>query len=452
MLVFQRLEYGTGQLVVDGTSNCWLVAKTGDAGHEWILRSGDQQFGEHEAITARFIPNARLLLAGECMSSKWRRPAPPLHGYDNWRDVLVACCSPRKPSATQLAHCAWTVAKQTHLKCNISHEFLHSLMHACRLRVARFTDHELQCTLWAVGVLRHQDNEVLVHLAKESMQRLQREVPSTLRRKSSGIGNIFWVMARSHAFTADVATNMVRQVAPLIPGLSPRDLAGICWACAVTRHVDAPLFFAISQACDASNLAGFSCQQLANLAWAFARMQSYWHGQLNISACFWAAIVKNLAWFKPHEFSITLWAVAKLGLPENATTQDFNVVERVGVQRLQEGQFGPQELSNLSCALARMFVSHIGSADTSLSVLVTIARARMMEFRSQHIANMMWSLGHARFAHKPFVCDVLELMHVRGPTFATIELVGLVWSFARLHVCTAAEMHKHLLFSGEFLS
>ncbi|CAE7331860.1 ylyB [Symbiodinium necroappetens] len=376
------------------------------------------------------------------MNSRWRRQALALHGYESWTtDVLVACCSPRKPSATQLAHCAWTVAKRAHLGHNISHEFLQNLIYACQFRAAQFTDHELQCTLWAVGILRAQDNKVLSHLAKESMQRLQRDAPSALQRKSSGVGNVFWVMAKSHVFTGDLATHMVLQVAPLMPALSPRDLAGMCWACAFAQHVDAPLFFAISRTCDVSKLAGFSGQQLANLAWAFARVHSSWHGQLSISAWFWAAIVKNLAFFKPHEFSITLWAVAKLGLPENAKMQDFHLVERVGAQRLREGQFGPQELSNLSCAVARLFVSHIGSGDiTLLSMLVMIARERMMELQPQHLANMMWSLGHARFAHKPFLRDVLDLMDVRGPTFATIELVGLVWSFARLHVSVAPSL------------
>ena len=365
-------------------------------------------------------------------------------GGETWEATLALCCVRPPTSATQLAHCAWTLAKWQRHGRNANIECVQRLFRECWNRQfhAQFTHHELQCTLWAVGMLPHPDKSVLNLLVRESFQRLLPDGCKSPAVLPFSVGNMFWVMAKSDAFEEHVAAHMLQQARRLLPVLSPRDLAGISWACAFTLYDDSPILAAISKTCDACKFFGFSSQQLANLAWAFARVLGQSHDRSGISPEFWAAIVTNIGEFKPQEFSITLWAVAKLRLPGNASMHDLNLVEQVGTEMMQQNKFGPQELSNLACGVARLFVSHTKPVDRSLSLLTSIATSRMSELKSQHVANIMWSLGHTRCLQEGFVHATMEILEFQLASYATLELVGLMWSFARLSTHVAVQLRN----------
>ena len=248
---------------------------------------------------------------------------------------------------------------------------------------------------------------------------------------------MFWVVAKAGNFHGPMAASMVWHALQLLPNMGPRDLAGVSWACAFCVYRDSVLLVAISNACEDRNFAEFSSRHLANLAWAFARAQEKWQGQARVSAKFWVAIVTNIKELKPHEFSITLWAIAKLRLPLNVPEEDFGIVELFGLRTIQQNRLRPQELSNLAYAVARLFASTAASGHGFLSAVVAEATPRIDELEPQHVANMLWSLGHSRFLHDGFQHASKMAIELRISEFAPLEVVALMWSFAKLSIDTA---------------
>ena len=291
--------------------------------------------------------------------------------------------------------------------------------------------------LWSMAVLSHPHETALAHLAQASLQRLKTSMSSKSPLKSTGVGNTFWVIAKSGGFKGAVADNMVFNVIHVLHGLSARDLTGICWACAHALHHDPPLLLAISWVCDSSMVATISAQHLANLSWAFARLHAKWRGEARFSTELWGAVAARIEEFKAHELSITMWAVAKLGLPEDVTLQHLQAIESAAVKMLQGMHFGPQELSNLAIAIARLFVRHDFPEKHSLSILMASASERAAELQPQHVANMMWCLGHSRFRHGAFEHASTERLHGQMSSFAKVELVNIIWSVARLSTSIA---------------
>lgn len=93
----------------------------------------------------------------------------------------------------------------------------------------------------------------------------------------------------------------------------PQEVANTAWSFATlsAQWREAGIWDAVAAAALASGLRGYCAQNVANLAWAFAKA-SRRHGPLLAAVAAWAA--PELGRFKPQELGNLAWAVATLAV------------------------------------------------------------------------------------------------------------------------------------------
>lgn len=124
-------------------------------------------------------------------------------------------------------------------------------------------------------------------------------------------------------------------------------------------------------------------QELANLAWAFAKAS---HADADLFALLARAAEKSLSGFNPQELTNTAWAFATAG---HLDTELFSALARVVARCLHD--FNTQGLANTAWAFAK-----VGHFDALLfGRIASRAQQRLCDFNSQDIVNTAWAFAKA---------------------------------------------------------
>ena len=221
---------------------------------------------------------------------------------------------------------------------------------------------------------------------------------------------------------------LLRRTLELVDSCTGRALSNIAHGLAKCRLVgldgeaDA-LFAAVAEEAVRVGLGSFDPQNLANLAWAYAKAGHHTAPAL-LDAIAAAAVRGGLRDFNPQHLVNTTWAFAKAG---RAAPTLFDAIATAAVRRgLRD--FTPQELANTSWAFAT--AGH--AAPTFFDAIATEAvRGGLRDFSPQDLANVAWAF--AKVGHvAPTLLDAIATDTVRGGLrdFKPQELCMTAWAFA----------------------
>lgn len=201
----------------------------------------------------------------------------------------------------------------------------------------------------------------------------------------------------------------------------PRALSSICHSFAHGRLATSLPEGLVSASVDAIDRFT-QPQDLANLAWAFARFNR----QSPLLFAKLAARAKlHLAEFKPQELSNLVWALAKLGVCDRELMQ---AVSHQLASRAQDA-FSTQALVNILWAFATLRVRDVPAMD---AIAHAIAARQHDDQRPtiQAYCNVMWSLATLELACPESLLRVVEceLDHAQ---FTSQGLANTVWALAK---------------------
>jgi len=198
----------------------------------------------------------------------------------------------------------------------------------------------------------------------------------------------------------------------------PQELANMAWAFARAGHASDSLMDAIAEE-SAERLDDFKPQELANTAWAFATAG-------HAAPALFHAIGKESAGrvreFKPQELKDMAWAFATAG---HAAPALFEAIGNEAAGRVRE--FHPQALANTAWA----FSTTGYRAPALFDAFGKEAAGRVHEFSAQDLANT--ALAFAKAGHAaPALFDMIAKESAgRLGEFRSQGLTNMAWAFAK---------------------
>ena len=228
------------------------------------------------------------------------------------------------------------------------------------------------------------------------------------------------------ALMATLARSIERRVADC----NAQELANVAWAFAKAAQPDAELFAALARACEV-RLSSFKAQELANTAWGFATAG---HTDTRLFAALARAAEARLADFSVQGLSNTAWAFSKAGHDDAPL---FRALAGAARQRLPE--FNAQDLAHTAWAFAKA-----GALEAELAeALALAAESELGRFSAQGLANLVWAFAKAGHLGGRLFAACATAIRGRVAEFNSQDLANTAWAFAR--AChTDAELFESL--------
>jgi len=172
----------------------------------------------------------------------------------------------------------------------------------------------------------------------------------------------------------------------------PMGVACVCWAHATLRLPDPQFFAEVAYRCS-PHLKMFKNLEVANLIWAFAKLQERGQGATDL---FNAAAGEAMA--RPDDFTVVnlstlVWAFATSRVKHKSF---FKVVARRISDSAREAE--SQEIANTLWAFATSAVFDKGLFDRMGSE----AASKLDSFKAQEAANTAWAYGRSKMYHPGF--------------------------------------------------
>ncbi|CAJ1384003.1 unnamed protein product [Effrenium voratum] len=241
--------------------------------------------------------------------------------------------------------------------------------------------------------------------------------PTALRGQE--LANVAWAFAQVADASSD-ATAALQQLTeeslPQIKSLTPQELSNLCWAAASCSVASGPLLEAASSV----DLKQSTTQDLARLAWAFARSSDCFDAAPFLRVC--AARVEPEA-MQPKDFADLMWAFAKVQLREAALC--------LGSGPRLAPFCGASELANLASALVKLSLSETEGA--LLQQLCIEATKKMHDFKPVELANFSYAMARASVGQECFA-HVAREAKSKINYFTAHDLAYVAWSFATVGV------------------
>jgi len=140
-------------------------------------------------------------------------------------------------------------------------------------------------------------------------------------------------------------TALARAIQSRLGACNAQELANVAWAFAKAGHLDAELFSGLARAAEQC-LDNFKPQELANTAWAFATAG---HSDAQLFKALAQTVAQRLDDFIMQGLANTAWAFAKAGYFDGPL---FGAMAKVAEQRL--GDCNAQDLANIAWAYAKL--------------------------------------------------------------------------------------------------
>ena len=201
-----------------------------------------------------------------------------------------------------------------------------------------------------------------------------------------------------------------------------QELANVAWAFAKSKQYDEQLFVALSEAAQ-RRLDRFNCQELTNFTWAFSTVG---HADETLFSVLARAVERRLGGFNTQGLSNTAFAFAKAG---HADVELFGAVARMTQQRLQH--FNARDFGNVAYAFAK-----VGIYDAELFTALAKDAGRHMEtLNAQGLATTVWSFTKAGHLDAElfaaFGRTVERRMLTGAADFCSQDIANMAWAFAK---------------------
>eukprot|EP00802_Teleaulax_amphioxeia_P003133 Tamp_03136.p1 GENE.Tamp_03136~~Tamp_03136.p1 ORF type:complete len:1171 (+),score=340.99 Tamp_03136:337-3513(+) len=197
-----------------------------------------------------------------------------------------------------------------------------------------------------------------------------------------------------------------------------QELANVAWAFAKAGHLDAELFSNLARAAEQC-LDNFKPQELANTAWAFATAG---HSDPQLFKALAQAVATRLDDFIMQGLANTAWAFAKAGYFDVLL---FGAMAKVAEQRL--GDCNAQDLANIAWAYAKL-----GQFDVQLfSALARSSEGQLDRFNAQGLANTVWAFAKAGHLDAKLFAAFSRAIEQRLGGFNAQDLANTAWAFAK---------------------
>ncbi|CAK9071996.1 unnamed protein product [Durusdinium trenchii] len=209
------------------------------------------------------------------------------------------------------------------------------------------------------------------------------------------LSNTLWAIARLRqpaieAMPEGLATQVAAQLSSQEQRLNHQDVSNGLWAIAaldLPEQADHMSELAYSRALSRPN--GFKAQELANAIWAFATCGSGTASRMARNLTVYC-VLERLAELQSIQLAAVIWSVAAADLDGQSLRSSPRLMEPLAtavLDRVQE--FGPQEVSNVSWALA---VETIQNRRLREELAMGVNRC-MHEFKRKELVNSLWAFA-----------------------------------------------------------
>lgn len=162
----------------------------------------------------------------------------------------------------------------------------------------------------------------------------------------------------------------------------------------------------------------------------------------------WTALAgraaERMTEFKPHELSMTLWALAKAG--GGGTSAEAVEVWRAAdaeVARRGLRDFDAQALSNIAWAATR---AGVPLPRLFTAVAQEACARKFHDFAPQAVSNLVWAFSTAgeAWSHQHFLSEAAAAATRAGPAaFKPHELSALAWGYGKAGLAHHRQAHRH---------
>lgn len=217
----------------------------------------------------------------------------------------------------------------------------------------------------------------------------------------------------------ELMDTLAAAICPRLRDCNSQELANIAWAFAKAGNSDAHLFSILARAAE-NRLHSFNGQEVANFAWAFATAG---HSDKALFTMLTQTVQKRLADFTAQGLSNLMWAFVKVDLVD---AQLFKAMAQVTKDRISS--FTAQDLAHTAWAF-----STAGIFDTELFERVAGATKRQLSaFTSQGLANTIWGLAKAGHVDADLFAALASAAERRIGEFNSQDVATTAWSFAKV--------------------
>ena len=219
--------------------------------------------------------------------------------------------------------------------------------------------------------------------------------------------------------------NFIIGLIPLITdnlrNFDSQHLANLVWAFAKLNIKNEELFDLLTKEVS-YKIKDFDPQETANLAWSFAKLDIKNKELFELLAKEASCKIKD---FKPQEIANLAWSFATLDI------KNIELFETLAIETSYKiKDFNPQEIVNLAWSFATSNTKNIELFD----LLAKETSYKIKSFKSQDIANLSWSFANLNITNvELFEVLVKETFH-KIKKFKSQDLTNLVWAFATLNI------------------
>eukprot|EP00929_Paragymnodinium_shiwhaense_P079311 TRINITY_DN41284_c0_g1_i2.p2 TRINITY_DN41284_c0_g1~~TRINITY_DN41284_c0_g1_i2.p2 ORF type:complete len:623 (-),score=122.13 TRINITY_DN41284_c0_g1_i2:3050-4918(-) len=364
-------------------------------------------------------------------SLSWALAVQDIKAQALFRDIAkrAEACAHRA-SASELSQVAWALSRSR----KEAKEFFAGAAARRAVVIAKdFTAKELDDFAWACATQARasgHDEQLSVALAGNFL--------GTAHDMSARqLCNVAWSF--SSLSVANVVPDAFVLLSQLVTskavGLDSLGLSRLAWAFAkqsIQRQAQLTVLRLIMQETADTGRArsDFSAQSVANVAWAFAKIQM----DADSAAKFFdvqvaPVVLRMVQQFKPQEFSSLLWSYAKLQLDDKEARLCIEDAVQQKVRALSA-----QGLANISWAAATLR----GSNHELYSRLEAAAETQVHACSSQHIANLCWAFAKMSLESQSFIRLVMPMVPAKAATYSPQNLANLLWACATVSLQQSA--------------
>merc|ERR1719174_310666 len=250
-------------------------------------------------------------------------------------EIVLPCLNELKPF--ELSNMLWAYAKLSMgnppLLAAVSERMLSR-------QQGEFSMQCLSMIAWSFATEKQRDASVFYSIANEI-------VNHACAKKPQEIANTLWAYAKNRCTEVRLFEELASAAisSGMLWSFKPQELSNTVWAFA-TVSLQHPALFKQVVAVAISKRRELSPQNIANILWAYAKLQVWSHSGLFPALL--SVSVKMMPQHKPHEISAIVWAAAKENYP--ACQRFFGATAHMCAARLHE--FPPQALANMVEAFA----------------------------------------------------------------------------------------------------
>lgn len=311
-------------------------------------------------------------------------------------------------TASQRAKTSWALGKLGHSEAS----FLAALADASRRKLPDLDGQGISNLVWSFATLAFREAVLLEAVA------LRCVAVSMRGFNSQGIANLCWAFAKLDFEDEQFVNAIAQQAVHQVVACRGQELSSIAWAFATWQVYDAPLMSAVVKRTAAAPL---SCQDMANLCWAFAKLQVRGEELSNMAT----AVTEKLLRFNTQELASIAWAFAQL----HEAPQLIQEVAVISRQRVKDGEtFSAQSMSNLLWSLGKVLVKE----EIFMEQMAAMAIPQIAEFTPQALANTAWSFATLSVSSPAVMAATAAAALPKLSGFSFQGLCNLAWSFGTL--------------------